>query len=68
MNLFIPMFFAVVVSNKVGECFTRGLYVRGTRGKQMPILVDILPYVVENIVAQQMMSTKLVVVQRVDTL
>lgn len=34
----------------------------------MPVLMDKLPHVVEHIMAQQMMSTNLVVLQRVDTL
>lgn len=33
MNLFVPIFFTVVISNKVGALFTRGLYVRAVRGK-----------------------------------
>lgn len=49
MNLFVPMFFAVAISYKVGEQFTRGLYVRGLRGKQIPMLMDVIPHVVENI-------------------
>jgi len=55
MNLFVPTFFAIMISVKVGELFTRGLYVRAIRGKQIPILTDILPDVVKPIMAKQLM-------------
>jgi len=43
LTVFIPMLFAVLIANFVGECFTRGLYVRATRTKQMPILPENIP-------------------------
>ena len=43
LEVFIPMMFAILISNIVGEMFTRGLYVRATRTKQMPILPAQIP-------------------------
>ena len=33
MNLFVPIVFTVIISNRVGAFFTRGLYDRAIRGK-----------------------------------
>jgi len=43
ISLFIPTAFAILVSNVVGYWFTRSLYERAIRGKQMPILIDTVP-------------------------
>ena len=43
MFLFVPLLLTINVSNSVGSLFTRSLYERATRGKQMPILVDEVP-------------------------
>ena len=43
LSVFIPMILAIWISNNVGELFTRGLYVRATRTKQMPILQETVP-------------------------
>lgn len=43
INIFIPIFFTVAVANFIGSLFTRGLYDRAVRGKQMPILKEKMP-------------------------
>ena len=45
MFLFVPLLLTIHVSNAVGYLFTRSLYERAVRGKQMPILVDEVPHV-----------------------
>jgi len=45
LSIFIPLIFTIVISNQVGYKFTRGLYERATRTKQMPILTDKVPNV-----------------------
>jgi H+/Cl- antiporter ClcA len=68
MNLFIPIFFTVLISNWVGKIFTRGLYDRAVRGKQMPVLQDWIPLPCQGIIAEQMMSKEVVTLNRVDNL
>lgn len=68
MNLFVPIVFTIMISTKVGSYFTRGLYDRAIRGKQVPILQDWIPEGCKDIIAEEMMSTKLVSLERVDTL
>lgn len=43
LEVFVPMLITVFISNRTGYMFTRGLYERATRGKQMPILVEKVP-------------------------
>ena len=38
INIFIPIIFTIAVANWVGSFFTRGLYDRACRAKQMPLL------------------------------
>lgn len=45
MFLFVPLLLTIHISNSVGYLFTRSLYERAVRGKQMPILVDQAPNV-----------------------
>lgn len=45
INLFIPLLISIFVANNVGSLFTRGLYDRAVRAKQMPILIDKVPSV-----------------------
>lgn len=68
INLFVPIFFTIIISNKVGALFTRGLYDRAVRGKQMPILRDFVPLPCKGIIAEQMMTKDVVTLERVDTL
>jgi len=43
INIFIPLLITIFISNNFAALFTRGLYDRGVRGKQMPILVEEVP-------------------------
>jgi hypothetical protein len=56
INLFVPLTFSILISNRVGEIFTRGLYLRATRAKQMPIIVEGVPLACKEIVAGNIMS------------
>lgn len=38
LSIFIPIIFTIIIANQVGNLFTRSLYQRATRGKQMPII------------------------------
>ena len=67
MNLFVPIVFTVMIANYSGSLFTRGLYDRAIRGKQIPLLVDWVPEPCKEILAEKMMSCDLKILQRVDT-
>ena len=43
LSIFVPLIFTIVISNQTGYKFTRSLYERATRTKQMPILTDKVP-------------------------
>ena len=54
---FIPMIITIAISNEVGSLFTRSLYVRACRGKQMPILTDQIPHKYKNLRAFKFMAS-----------
>ena len=66
MFLFVPLLLTIHVSNSVGYLFTRSLYERAVRGKQMPILVDEVPHVNQCIIAEQAMASNVITLQRID--
>ena len=68
INLFVPIVFTNIISNGVGYLFTRSLYERAIRGKQMPVLIDEVPQPCKTIIAEKIMSSNVVRLQRVDTL
>ena len=43
LQIFVPLILTIVVANQVGFRFTRSLYQRATRTKQMPIISDKIP-------------------------
>jgi H+/Cl- antiporter ClcA len=43
INIFMPIIVTVGIANVVGAFFTRGLYDRAVRAKQMPILKKEVP-------------------------
>jgi len=67
ISLFIPTAFAILISNIVGYWFTRSLYERAIRGKQMPILIDEVPLSEKFIIADQLMNKDVVSLKNVDT-
>lgn len=60
INLFVPLTFTILIANRVGDIFTRGLYLRATRAKQMPIITETVPLACKKIVASNIMSKKVV--------
>jgi hypothetical protein len=60
LEVFVPMLITVFISNRTAYLFTRGLYERATRGKQMPILVDKVPESTQDVQARHIMSQDLV--------
>jgi hypothetical protein len=67
MNIFIPIIITICISNFVGGYFTRGLYDRAVRGKQMPILVKEVPTQNRFIKADKIMSNHIESLRCVDT-
>jgi len=62
MNLFVPIVFTIMISNQVGYVYTRSLYERAVRGKQMPILIDKVPTPCKYIIAEDFMQKKVITV------
>lgn len=62
MNLFVPIVFTIIISREVGSVYTRSLYERAVRGKQMPILIDNVPRPCKSIIAEDFMCKKVVAV------
>ena len=63
INLFIPMMVGIMVSRAVSGLFTRSLYERALRTKQMPVLRGSVPKVnqflkIEHIMARPVITTK----------
>lgn len=67
LSLFIPIIFTIIVSNQVGALFTRSLYQRACRGKQMPILIDKVPKPCKKIIAEDVMARDVMTLGCVDT-
>lgn len=67
IEVFVPMIITIGIANQVGSLFTRSLYERSARGKQMPILKDRVPKQCEHITAQKIMSKNLNTLLNVDT-
>ena len=55
----------ITVSNYIGYFFTRSLYERAIRGKQMPLIRDWIPEPCQNLVAENIMCKQLVTLQNV---
>lgn len=60
IEIFTPMIITIAIANQVGYFFTRSLYERATRGKQMPMIKDMIPPPCEAIIASQIMSKKVI--------
>ena len=67
MNIFLPTAIAVGIANFTGDLFTRGLYDRAVRAKQMPILTDQVTLSCRYVRAEQMMSTNVLTLNVVDS-
>lgn len=60
IQIFLPMMITIGISNFVGYYFTRSLYERAIRGKQMPVIRDQVPPPCRNIIAENVMSKEVV--------
>ena len=58
--IFTPMIISIAIANQTGYLFTRSLYERATRGKQMPMIKDTIPPPCASVIASQIMSRKIV--------
>jgi hypothetical protein len=68
INIFIPIIFTIAVANWVGAKFTRGLYDRACRAKQMPLLKhENIPNQCIQIRAEEIMSKKVISLGGVST-
>ena len=52
IEIFVPMVLCIAVSNYTGYFFTRSLYERATRGKQMPIILEDVPSQNHGVIAE----------------
>ena len=68
IDLFFPSMISVFVSGHVGYLFTRGLYERAVRGKQMPILIEKVPNQCKHEIAEAIMGKDPVCVSSVESL
>ena len=67
LNIFMPIIITIGFANVTGSQFTRGLYDRAVRGKQMPILKGKLPEENRQLRAENMMSKKILYLSSVST-
>lgn len=67
IEIFTPMIVTIAIANQMGYFFTRSLYERATRTKQMPLIKDSIPPPCEAIIATQLMNRDVVTIKNVDT-
>ena len=67
VSIFVPLVLAVGTSNIVGDRFTRSLYERAVRGKQMPILTKHVPHQNKFLRAEKLMNPNVVSLKAVET-
>ena len=68
INIFVPVIVTIGVANLVGAQFTRGLYDRACRAKQMPIIKkDKVPACNRQIRADKIMAKKVIYLRSVET-
>jgi len=65
IQIFLPVMITIGISNWTGYLFTRSLYERALRGKQMPVIKDFIPPPCRSILAENMMCKNLVSLQNV---
>lgn len=65
IQIFLPIMMCVGISNTVGYYFTRSLYERAIRGKQIPMINGDVPPPCRMQIAENIMSKKLVTIQNV---
>lgn len=62
IQIFLPIMVAITVSNYVAYMFTRSLYERALRAKQMPVIKDRVPPPCSNLTANDLCCKELVTV------
>ena len=67
INIFLPTVISIGIANFTGDLFTRGLYDRAVRAKQMPILTDQVSSSCRYVRAEQLMSNRTETLHLVDT-
>ena len=67
LSIFVPLILTIIVANQTGYIFTRSLYQRATRGKQMPIISDKIPGPCKNLKAGDIMAANPLVLKGVST-
>jgi len=65
IQIFLPIMITITISNYIGYFFTRSLYERAIRGKQMPLIRDWIPEPCQKMVAENVMSKSVVTLQNV---
>ena len=65
IQIFVPIMITITVSNYIAYFFTRSLYERAIRGKQMPLIRDWIPDPCQNLVAENLMSKNVVTLNNV---
>jgi hypothetical protein len=66
-NIYLPILITIAIAKYVGDFFTRGLYDRAVRAKQMPILTRKVPQSNRLIRAENIMAEKVITLRSVDT-
>lgn len=59
VNLFLPMLFALFISFAVGRLFNRSIYVAALGSKNVPFLIETVPYFNSHLRAKEIMSESL---------
>jgi CBS domain-containing protein len=66
LNLFVPLTLTILIANQTGSLFTRGLYERACRAKQLPIIIESVPFACKHIVAENIMTKDVVTLSPVE--
>ena len=59
VNLFLPMLFALFISFAVGRLFNRSIYIAALGAKNVPFLIETVPYFNSHLRAKDIMSDSL---------
>jgi chloride channel 7 len=59
VNLFLPMLFSLFISFAVGRLFNRSIYISALSAKNVPFLIETVPYFNSHLRAKEIMSESL---------
>lgn len=68
ISIFLPMMIGILTASAVGTVFTRSLYDRAIRGKQMPYLRSAPPQETRFVMAKTIMATELVTLSSISNM